>query len=88
MPPRNAVVEKRGWITKWKVMTFVEYRGYDYKAMKTQKNYEQGFLKETQLCNIQYGSYKEVQNWREKEAKAEKAEKVKCSSCGGKDTVV
>jgi len=38
MPPRSAILEQRGWMTKWEVMTFVEYRGYNYKGTKIYKN--------------------------------------------------
>jgi len=40
MPPRSIVLEERGWSTKWKVVTYVEYRGYEYKGTKTQENWE------------------------------------------------
>ena len=34
------------------------------------------------------GSCKEAWNWREEEAKSGRAERVKCSACGGKDAVI
>jgi len=33
-----------GWVMKWEVMTLVEYRGCDYKGIKTEENQGQGFL--------------------------------------------
>lgn len=38
MPPRNARVETRGWMTKWEVVLFMECREYEYKGAKTQEN--------------------------------------------------
>ena len=77
-----------GWITQWEVVTLIECRGYDYKEAKTQENKGQGFLSKEQLGNMWCGSCKEAQNWREEEAKCERAERVKYSACGGKDAVV
>jgi len=34
-----------------------------------------------------YGGYKEVWNWRDREAEYGRAERVKCSTCSGKDAV-
>jgi len=31
---------------------------------------------------------KEAWNWRDREAKSRRAERVKCSMCGGKDVVI
>ena len=51
-------------------------------------NRGQGFLGKAQLSNMWCGSCKEAWNWREEEAKGSRAERVKCSACGGKDAVV
>ena len=77
-----------GWMTRREVVTFVECRGCNYKGTKTEKNRGQGFLQKKQLCNMWCGSFKEAWNWRNREVEEERAEKVKCSTCGGKDTVV
>jgi len=69
-------------------MTLVECRGYNYKGMKTQENREQGFLSKEQLCNMWCRSCKEAWNWREEEAVSERAERVKCGACEGRDTVI
>jgi len=34
------------------------------------------------------GHCKEAWNWRDKKAKSRRAERVKCSTCGGKDAVI
>jgi len=70
------------------VVTFVEYRECIYKGTKTEANRGQEFLGKVQLCNMWCGSCKEVWNWRDKEAESGRAERVKCSTCGGKDAVV
>jgi len=88
LPSRRAVMSMVGWTTRREVVTFVECRGCNYKGTKTQENREQGFLGKEQLSNMWCGSYKEAWNWREEEAKGGRAERVKCSACGGKDTVV
>jgi len=38
LPPRGAVMSIEGWMMKWKVVTLVECRRYDYKGTKTQEN--------------------------------------------------
>jgi len=38
MLPRSAVLEQRGWTTKWEIVTFVEGGRYNYKGTKTHKN--------------------------------------------------
>jgi len=88
LPPRGAAVCMEGWTTPREVVTFVECRGCDYKGTKTEENQGQGFLSKEQLCNMWCGSCKEAWNWREEEAKGGRAERVKCSACGGKDAVV
>jgi len=94
LPPREAVMCMEGWTIPREVVMFVECRECDYKGIKMQKNQGQGFLKKEQLCNIWYRSYiwykscKEAWNWREREVEEGRAEKVKCSTCRGKDTVV
>jgi len=70
------------------VVTLVECRGYNYKRMKTEENQGQGFLGKVQLCNMWYGSYKKAWNWRNREVESGRAERVKCSTCGGKDAVI
>jgi len=75
-------------MTKWEVVTFVECRGYDYKGTKTQKNRGQSFLSKEHLCNMWCEHCKEVWNWRDREAEEGRAERVKYSMCGGKDTVI
>jgi len=45
-------------------------------------------LNKEQVCNIWYGSCKEVWNWRKEEVACGRAERVKCSTCGGRDAVV
>jgi len=67
---------------------FVECRGCNYKGTKTEKNRGQGFLEKVQLCNMWCRSYKETWNWRDRKAESRRAERVKCSTCRGKDTVV
>jgi len=32
MPPKGAALEERGWKTKGEIVTFVKYRGYEYKG--------------------------------------------------------
>ena len=76
------------WTTPREVVTFVECRGYDYKGMKMEENRGQGFLGKVQLSNIWCGGCKEAWNWRDREAESGRAERVKCSTCGGKDTVI
>jgi len=88
LPPRGAAMCMEGWTTPREVVTFVEYRGYDYKRTKTEENRGQGFLEKAQLCNMWCGSCKEAWNWREREAESGRVEQVKCSTCGGKDAVV
>ena len=70
------------------VVTFVEYRRCECKGTKTEENKEQCFLSKEQRCNMWCGHCKKVQNQRNREAKEGRAEKVKCSICGGKDTVI
>jgi len=77
-----------GWTMRWEVVTLVECRGCDYKGMKTEENWGQGFLGKVQLCNMWCESCKEVWNWRNGEAESGRAERVKCSMCGGKDAVI
>jgi len=77
-----------GWTIPREVVTFVECRGCDYKGTKTEENWGQGFLGKVQLCNIWCGSCKKAWNWRNKEAKEGRAEKVKCSTCEGKNAVI
>ena len=45
-------------------------------------------MSKEQLCNMWYGSCKETWNWRDREAESRRAERVKCSMCGGKDAVI
>jgi len=73
---------------EWEVVMLVECRGYDYKGTKTEKNQEQGFLGKEQQYNMWCRSCKKVWNWRDREAECGRVEKVKCSTCGGKDAVV
>jgi len=73
-------------MTPREVVTFVEYRGCDYKGTKTEENWGQGFLGKVQLCNIWCGSYKEA--WRDREAESRRVERVKCSTYGDKNVVV
>jgi len=35
LPPKGAAMYIEGWTTPRKVVTFVEYRGCDYKGTKT-----------------------------------------------------
>ena len=74
LPPRGAAICMEGWTTSREVVTFVEYRGCDYKGMKTEENQGQGFLEKVQLCNIWCGSCKEAWNWRDREAENGRAE--------------
>jgi len=74
-------------MTRWKVVTFVECKEWDYKRTKTEENRGQEFLQKEQLCNMWYGSCKEVWNWRDREVECGRAEKVKCGTCGSKNTV-
>ena len=77
-----------GWTMIGEVVTFMECRECDYKGTKTQDNQGQGFLGKEHLCNMWCGGCKEAWNWRDREAKDERAERVKCSMCRGKDTVI
>jgi len=77
-----------GWTTRWEMVTFVEYRGYDYKGTKMEENRGQSFLEKAQLCNMWYGSCKKAWNWRERKVESGRVERVKCSTCGDKDAVV
>jgi len=52
LSPRGAAMCMEGWTTPREVVTFMEYRGYNYKGTKTEENQEQGFLGKVQLCNI------------------------------------
>jgi len=60
LPPRGAVISMVGWMTRRKVVTFVECRGCNYKRTKTQENRGQGFLGKAQLSNMWCGSCKEA----------------------------
>ena len=60
LPPREAAMCMEGWTTPREVVTFVEYRGYNYKGTKTEENQGQGFLGKMQLCNMWCGSCKEA----------------------------
>ena len=62
LPPRGAAICMKGWTTPREVVTFVEYRGCNYKGMKTQENRGQGFLSKKHLCNMWCGNCKEVWN--------------------------
>jgi len=87
LPLRGVVMDMERWMTKWEVIMFVECRGCDYKGTKIQENRGQGFLGKEQLCNMWCGRCKETWNWKEEEAARGRAERVKCDTCGGKDTV-
>ena len=76
------------WTVPREVVTFVECRGCDYKGTKMQENQGQGFLSKEQLCNMWCGGCKEVWNWRDQEAESRRAEKVKCGTYRGKDSVI
>jgi len=52
MSLRSAVLEQRGWMTRWEVMTFVECRGCNYKDTKMHENWEQGFISGEHLRNV------------------------------------
>jgi len=86
--PQGAIMSMEGWTMQWEVVTLVEYRGCDYKGTKTQENKGQSFLSKRQSCNMWCGNCKEVWNWREEEAESGRAERVECSTCRGKNTVV
>jgi len=88
LPPKGVAMCMEGWTTPREVVTFVKCRGCNYKGTKTEENWGQEFLEKVQLCNMWCGSYKEAWNWRNREAEEGRAEKVKCSTCGGKDTVI
>jgi len=88
LPPRRAVMSIKGWTMRKEMVTFVECRGCNYKRTKTQENRGQGFLEKVQLSNIWCESCKEAWNWREEKAKGSRAERLKCSTCGGKDAVI
>jgi len=53
-----------------------------------EENQGQRFLGKVQLCNMWCGSCKKAWNWRDREAESGRAERVKCSTCRGKDAVV
>jgi len=88
LPPRGAAMCMEGWTTPREVVMFVECRGCDYKGTKIEENQGQGFLGKVQLRNIWCGSCKKAWNWRDSEAESGRAERVKCSTCEGKDAVV
>jgi len=87
LPPRGAAICMEEWTTPREVVTFMECRGCNYKGTKTEENRGQEFLGKIQLYNMWCRSCKEAWNWRDQEAKCGRAEKVKCSTCGGKDVV-
>jgi len=88
LPPREAVMSMKGWMTWGEVVTYIECRGCNYKGTKTQENRGQSFLSKEQLCNMWCENCNEVWNWREREAESGRAERVKYSVYGGKDAVV
>ena len=88
MPPRGTALEEQEWKTRWKVVTFVECRGYEYKGTKIQENQEQVFVSRKQLKNIWYSQCLEVWKQRENSAKERGVVKVKCTQCGQRDMVV
>ena len=44
LPPRGVAMCIEGWTTPREVVTFVEYRGCNYRGIKTEENRGQGFL--------------------------------------------
>ena len=76
-----------GWVTRGEVVTFVEYRGCNYKGTKTQENQGQGFLSKKQLLHMWCESCREAKEWREREAQNGRAERVVCSACDVRDAV-
>ena len=84
MSLKSTTLEERGWKTRWKMVTFVEYSRCDYKGTKTEKNQEQDFVSGEKLRNIQYKSCLEVQKQKNKKA----GSKVKYTQCRRKDTIV
>jgi len=52
IPLRGTALEKKGWKTRWEVVTFVECGGYNYKGTKTEENQEQGFVSGERLKNV------------------------------------
>ena len=74
-------------MTKWEVVTFVEYGGCNYKGTKIHKNQRQRFISGKQLRNVWYRSCLKAWKWREDTAGEKRAAVMKCSQCGRKDTV-
>ena len=87
LPLRGMVMSIKGWMTKCEVITLVECRRCDYKGTKIQENQGQSFLGKEQLYNMWCGGCKEAWNWREEEAKNDRAERMKCSVYGGKNVM-
>jgi len=88
LPPRGAAMCMEGWTTPREIIMFVECRGCNYKGTKTEENQGQGFLGKAQLYNMWCGSCKEAWNWRDSKAESGRAERVKYSTCEGKDAVI
>ena len=80
-------MEQRGWTTKWKIVIFVEYKGYNYKDTKIQENQGQEFVLEEHLRNVWCSSCLKAWRWRENTAREREAVNIKCSWCRRKDTV-
>ena len=87
MLPRSAVLEQRGWTTKWEIVTFVEGGRCNYKGTKTHKNQEQGFVSGKYLRNVQCSSCLEAWRQRENTAKERGVVNVKYSQYKKKDIV-
>jgi len=60
LPPRGVARCMEGWTISREVVSFVECRECNYKGMKTEENWGQGFLGKVQLCNMWCESCKEV----------------------------
>ena len=85
--PRSIALEQREWMTRWEVMTFVEYGGCNNKGTKAHENWKQGFISGEYLRNMWYSTCLEAWRWRENTAREKGVVNVKCSWYRRKDTV-
>jgi len=52
LPPKGVAMCMERWTMRREVVTFVEYRGCNYRGTKTQENWRQGFLSKKQLLHM------------------------------------
>jgi len=88
IPLEDALLLKRGWITREMVAMYVDCRGCEGKGIQTHKNQGQGFLLERQVRNMWCGLYQEAWNWREVEARRGEMMRVEYIKCERRDAIV